>query len=97
MAKRNSTVEIKDGKVVFSQEVLEYFENLRNEENSKWIDKYFKVLNDASNLGAEKYNLHHIRPCCTFKDETHKNRSELRTTLKGGGFLFSLQRINLQI
>ena len=76
MAKRNSTVEIKDGKVVFSQEVLEYFENLRNEENSKWIDKYFKVLNDASNLGAEKYNLHHIRPCCTFKDETHKNRSQ---------------------
>lgn len=132
MPRRNSTVEIVDGKVVFSQEVLSYFESIRTEENSVWIDKYFEYLNDESNLVAEKYNLHHIRPCCTFKDEEHKNRketepladkvegniiklsiynhllahhclwkiydnwdSELRTTLKGGGFLFSLQRLNL--
>ena len=74
----NSTVEIKDGKVVFSEEVLEYFESLRNEENSEWIDKYFKVLSDEINLSAEKYNLHHIRPCCTFKDETHKNRTQTK-------------------
>lgn len=79
MSMINSTVEIKNGKVVFSEEVLEYFENLRNEENSEWIDKYFKVLNDASNLGAEKYNLHHIRPCCTFKDDKHKKRNETQS------------------
>ena len=34
MSKRNSTIEIKDGKVVFSTEVLEYFESIRNKENS---------------------------------------------------------------
>ena len=79
MSMINSTVEIKEGKVVFSEEVLSYFENLRNEENSEWIDKYFKVLSDENNLSAEKYNLHHIRPCCTFKDDKHKNRSETQS------------------
>lgn len=72
----NSTVEIKDGKVIFSTEILEYFENLRNKENSEWIDKYFDVLSDENNLTAEKYNIHHIRPCCTFKDKEHKNRKQ---------------------
>ena len=76
MSKRNSTVKIVDGKVVFSEEVLSYFESIRTEENSVWIDKYFEYLSDESNLSAEKYNLHHIRPCCTFKDEEHKNRKE---------------------
>lgn len=76
MAKRNSTVEIVDGKVVFSTEILSYFESIRNEENGVWIDKYFERLSDESNLVATKYNLHHIRPCCTFKDEEHKNRKE---------------------
>ena len=76
MPRRNSTVEIKDGKVVFSTEILEYFESIRNEENGVWIDKYFEYLGDESNLSATKYNLHHIRPCCTFKDEEHKNRRE---------------------
>ena len=76
MANRNSTVKIVDGKVVFSQEVLSYFESIRNEENSVWIDKYFEYLSDKENLTAEKYNLYHIRPCCTFKDEEHKNRKE---------------------
>lgn len=73
---RNSTVEIVDGKVVFSEEVLNYFESIRTEENGVWIDKYFEYLSDDSNLTATKYNLHHIRPCCTFKDDEHKNRSE---------------------
>ena len=27
----------------------------------------------------KKYNLHHIRPCCTFKDDKHKNRSETQS------------------
>lgn len=76
MSKRNSTVEIIDGKVVFSEEVLSYFENIRNEKNGIWIDKYFEYLSDESNLTATKYNFHHIRPCCTFKDEVHKNRRE---------------------
>ena len=39
MSMINSTVEIKNGKVVFSEEVLSYFENIRTEENSVWIDK----------------------------------------------------------
>ena len=79
MPRRNSTVEIKDGKVVFSNEVLEYFESIRTEENSIWIDKYFEYLSDESNLIATKYNLHHIRPCCTFKDKKHKNRRETQS------------------
>ena len=53
----NSTVEIKDGKVLFSKEILEYFENLRNKETSEWIDKYFEVLSDTLNFDAEKYNI----------------------------------------
>ena len=65
----NSTVEIKDNKVLFSKEILEYFEDLRNEETSEWIDKYFDILSDENNLTAEKYNIHHIHPCCTFKDK----------------------------
>ena len=76
MPRRNSTVEIVDGKVVFSQEVLSYFESIRTEENGAWIDKYFKYLSDKSNLTATKYSGHHIIPCFTFKDETHKNRKE---------------------
>ena len=76
MPRRNSTVEIKDGKVVFSKEVLSYFESIRTEENSVWIDKYFEYLSDEENLRAEKYNGHHIIPCFTFKDETHRTRKE---------------------
>ena len=72
----NSTVEIKDGKVLFSKEILEYFENLRNKETSEWIDKYFEVLSDTLNFDAEKYNIHHIRPCFTFKDSEHTKREE---------------------
>ena len=44
MPRRNSTVKIVDGKVVFSEEVLSYFEDLRTEENSAWIDGYFDVF-----------------------------------------------------
>ena len=55
MPRTNSTVKIVDGKVVFSEEVLSYFESIRNEENSVWIDKYFEYLSDKENLSAEKY------------------------------------------
>lgn len=95
MSKRNSIVKIVDGKVVFSEEVLNYFENLRNEENSEWIDKYFNVLSDASNLDSEKYHMHHIRPCNTFKDETHKNRKQTESLAnKFNGNLIKLSIYN---
>ena len=79
MPKRNSNIKIENGKVVFSQEIIDYFENLRNKENSEWIDKYFEILSDKNNLSARKFNHHHIRPCCTFKDEIHKNRRETQS------------------
>jgi hypothetical protein len=78
MTNKNSNVIIENGKVIFSQEIIDYFENLRTEENSVWIDKYFKVLSDTSNFDASKYNIHHIIPCFTFKDKTHKIRKETR-------------------
>lgn len=71
---RKANVKIENGKVVFSQEILDYFESIRTEENSEWINKYFEVLSDSSNIIATKYNIHHIRPCFTFKDENHKIR-----------------------
>ena len=43
---------------------------------SEWIDKYFNALRDENNLNAKKYNCHHIRPCFSFKDETHNTREE---------------------
>lgn len=73
---KKANVKIENGKVVFSQEILDYFESIKTEENSEWIDKYFEVLADTSNFNAEKYNIHHIRPCFTFKDENHKTRKE---------------------
>ena len=76
MSNINSMTEIKNGKVVFSKEILNYFESIRTEENSEWINKYFDVLSDVSNFDSEKYNQHHIKPCCTFKDENHKNISQ---------------------
>lgn len=38
----------------FSEEVLSYFENLRNKENSEWIDKYFEILNDEEKFECYK-------------------------------------------
>ena len=68
MPRRKSNVKIENGKVVLSDEVLKIIESWRTEENSIWINQYFEYLSYESNLSAEKYNLHHIRPCCTFKD-----------------------------
>jgi hypothetical protein len=76
MSIQNSTIKIANGKVVFSQEIIDYFENLRTEENSEWINKYFEILSDKNNMFAEKYRNHHIIPCFMFKDETHKTREE---------------------
>ena len=60
MPRRKITAKIENGKVVFSKEIMEYFEKLRNSENSEWIDKYFEVLSDKGNLNATKYHKHHI-------------------------------------
>ncbi len=79
MSNTNSMTEIKSSKVEFSTEVLSYFENLKTEENSEWIDKYFEVLCDENNPLSEKYHIHHIRPCNTFKDKTHKNRKQTKS------------------
>ena len=76
MSKRKITVKIENNKIIFSNEILDYFNNLRTNENSEWIDKYFEVLGDENNFCATKYQHHHIIPCFTFKDETHKNREE---------------------
>lgn len=76
MARIKPNTKIENGKVVFSKEVLDYFESIRTEENSEWINKYFEILSDASNVDSDKYRIHHIVPCFVFKDETHKNRQE---------------------
>ena len=76
MPRTNSTVKIVDGKVVFSQEIIDYFENIETKENSEWIKKYFETLGDENNVFSEKYRNHHIIPCFMFKDETHKTRKE---------------------
>jgi len=78
MSTRKSNVKIENNKVIFSQEIINYFESLRNEETSEWIDKYFEVLSDIRNIDSEKYHFHHIKPCFTFKDEEHKNRKQTR-------------------
>jgi len=60
----------------FSFEVLDYFDSICTDENYEWIVKYFDVLMKKENEMAEKFNMHHIRPCCTFKDKNHKNRKQ---------------------
>ena len=76
MSIKKPTVKIVNDEIIFSNSVLDYFESVKTKENSEWIDKYFKVLSDTSNINSEKYNIHHIRPCFTFKDENHKNRKD---------------------
>ena len=73
---KKPNVKIENCKVIFSKEILDYFESLRNDKTSEWIDKYFDTLSDTSNFNAPKYNIHHIRPCFTFKDKEHKNRKQ---------------------
>lgn len=60
----------------FSFEVLDYFDSISTNENYEWIVKYFDVITKDENKTSKKYNQHHIRPCCTFKDENHKNRTQ---------------------
>ena len=69
---------------VFSFEILDYFDSIATDENFEWIEKYFNVLMKDENNSAEKFDMHHIRPCCTFKDKEHKNRKQ--TQKLGDGF-----------
>ena len=59
MGMLHSTVTIIENQVVFSKEILEYFESLRNEETNEWVDKYIEVLSDTSNFDAPKHNPNH--------------------------------------
>ena len=93
MATKKPNTKIENGKVVFSKEILDYFESIRTEENSEWINKYFEILSDLSNFDAKKFNIHHIRPVFSFKDENHKNRKEA----KGLADEFNENRIKLSI
>ena len=93
MSNENNSIKFIDGKVLFSKEIIEYFESIRTEENSEWIDKYFEVLNDESNLNAVKFNMHHIRPCFTFKNKNHRNRKE--TQKLGDAFNGNIIKLSL--
>jgi len=93
MARRKITTKIENNKVIFSDEVLNYFKGIRTEENGIWIDKYFEVLSDKNNLSATKYNFHHIRPCFTFKDKEHRNRKE--TQILGDEFNGNVIKISV--
>lgn len=95
MSRKNSTVKIVDGKVVFSQEVLNYFENLRTVENSEWIDKYFEVLSKKENINSLKYEIHHIISCFMIKEKYNKNNrsdvSSLADKIEGNLIKLSIQ------
>ena len=62
----------------FSFEVLDYFDSICTDENYEWIVKYFDVLMKEENETAEKFNKHHIRPCCTFKTNSRCKRIETK-------------------
>lgn len=62
----------------FSFEVLDYFDSITTDENFEWIEKYFNVLMKSENEYAEKFDMHHIRPCCTFKTNTRTKRAETK-------------------
>jgi hypothetical protein len=73
---KKSNVKIENDKIIFSREVLDYFNSIRTEENSIWIDKYFEVLSDIFNINSDKFNIHHIRPCFTFKINSYTLRKD---------------------
>ena len=82
MGMLHSTITIIENQVVFSKEILEYFESLRNEETNEWVDKYIEVLSDTSNFDAPKYNIHHIKPVFTFKTEELNTRRKAEKIAK---------------
>ena len=95
MGMLHSTVTIIENQVVFSKEILEYFESLRNEETNEWVDKYIEVLSDVSNFDATKYNIHHIKPVFTFKtDELNTRKKAEKIANKFNGNMIKLSIYN---
>ena len=93
MGSLHSTVTIIENQVVFSKEILEYFELLRNEETNEWVDKYIEVLSDTSNFDAPKYNIHHIKPVFTFKTEelnTRRKAEKIANKFSGNNIKLSI-------
>ena len=78
MATKKPNVKIENGKIIFSKEILDYYENLRTSENSEWIDKYFEILSSSSNITSMKFEKHHIIPCFVFKDSVNKTRDKTK-------------------
>lgn len=60
----------------FTFEILDYYDSIATDENFEWIENYFNILMKNENINAEKFDMHHIRPCCTFKDEEYKTRKQ---------------------
>ena len=93
MGMLHSTITIIENQVVFSKEILEYFESLRNEETNEWVDKYIEVLSDTSNFDAPKYNIHHIKPVFTFKTEelnTRRKAEKIANKFSGNNIKLSI-------
>ena len=93
MGMLHSTITIIENQVVFSKEILEYFESLRNEETNEWVDKYIEVLSDTSNFDAPKYHIHHIKPVFTFKTEelnTRRKREKIANKFNGNMIKLSI-------
>ena len=77
MSKKKPNVKIENGKVILSDEVLNYFKSWETEENSEYIKRYKEVLLDSSNLEDNEFDIHHIIPAFVFADETHTTRNEM--------------------
>lgn len=74
MSNKDPNVKIKNGKVIFSKEILNLINSWYTNENKIWIDKYLSILSDDSNINCTKFNVHHIIPAFLFKNENCKNR-----------------------
>ena len=77
MSKKKPNVKIENGKVILSNEVLNYFKSWETKENSEYIKRYKEVLLDSSNLEDNEFDIHHIIPAFIFADETHTTRNEM--------------------
>lgn len=95
MANKKNMTKFENGKVIFSQEILEYFDSLRNEETNKWVNKYIEVLSDSSNINASKFDIHHIKPVFLFKtEELNTRRKAEKVANKFNGNMIKLSIYN---
>ena len=77
MSKKKPNIKIENGKVILSNEVLNYFKSWETKENSEYIKRYKEVLLDSSNLEDNEFDIHHIILAFIFADETHTTRNEM--------------------